>query len=173
MDSNIQKIQNELKQKELDYKVVKILYKHTPYYVVEWLTVGVGLLAIIIFCCAIIAFFIYPFIFGLFATMGLILFYMVIILNNMYHLCFNEIYFNLKKLNIAINEIKNMNNNHSVLLTNHKNNIQVLGQMMKQSGSVTYGDVKEKYYEIKDELSSLKAKLNDERVLNAQKDLLN
>ena len=91
----------------------------------------------------------------------------------MYHLCFNEIYFNLKKLNIAINEIKNMNNNHSVLLTNHKNNIQVLGQMMKQSGSVTYGDVKEKYYEIKDELSSLKAKLNDERVLNAQKDLLN
>lgn len=85
----------------------------------------------------------------------------------MYHLCFNEIYFNLKKLNIAINEIKNMNNNHSVLLTNHKNNIQVLEQMMKQSGSVTYGDVKEKYYEIKDELSSLKAKLNDERVLNA------
>lgn len=29
MDSNIQKIQNELKQKELDYKIVKILYKHT------------------------------------------------------------------------------------------------------------------------------------------------
>ena len=91
----------------------------------------------------------------------------------MYHLCFNEIYFNLKKLNIAINEIKNMNNNHSVLLTNHKNNIHVLDQMIKQSGSVTYGDVKKKYYEIKDELSKLKAKLNDEKILCLQKDLLN
>lgn len=172
MDSNIQKIQNELKQKELDYKIVKILYKHTPYYVIDKMIVGMAILATIIFCCAIVTIFIDTFIFILFCFMEAILFQILITLILIYNLYFNERYFNLRKLNKAINEIKSRNN-CNVFLTNHQSNIHVLEQMMKQSGSVTYGDVKKKYYEIKDELSKLKGKLNDERVLHAQKDLLN
>lgn len=173
MNSNIQKIQNELKQKELDYKVVKTLYKHTPYYVIDKMIVSMAILATIIFCCAIVTVFIDTFIFTLFCSMEAVLFNILITLILIYNLCFNERYFNLRKLNKVINEIKSRNNNYNVFLTNHQSNIHVLEQMMKKSGSVTYGDVKKKYYEIKDELSKLKEKLNDERVFHAQKDLLN
>lgn len=173
MNSNIQKIQNELKQKELDYTVVTILYKHTPYYVMDWLIVGMAGLTTIMLFCAIFTVFIDSFVSTLLCVMLMPLFNILMLLIFIYNTSFNKRYFNLRKLNKAINEIKNMNNNYNVFLTNHQNNIHVLEQMMKQSGSVTYGDVKKKYYEIKDELSSLKAKLNDEKILCLQKDLLN
>ena len=77
-----------------------------------------------------------------------------------FSICYDYVeskYFNLNKLNKAINKIKNMNNK-SIFLIEQENNINMLKEIMKkdQAEPFTYGDVAKKIQEVRIDLYKLK-----------------
>lgn len=151
-----------MKQKELDLKVIKILYRHSPLYIIGWMVVTILSLFFIMTAVIFISLFTDSILNNqlfYYTYMTLISVILPVFLF-VFSICYDYVeskYFNLNKLNKAINKIKNMNNK-SIFLIEQENNINMLKEIMKkdQAEPFTYGDVAKKIQEVRIDLYKLK-----------------
>ena len=175
----IQSLNAELKQKELDLKAIKILYRHSPFYIIGWMVVTILSLFFIMTAVIFISLFTdsilnnqlfyYTYMTLISVILPIFLFISPI--------CYDYVgskYFNLNKLNKAINKIKNMNN-EAIFLIEQENNINILKEMMKkdQDEPLTYGNVAKKFREVRIDLYKLKKDLDKEKMFYLQKRQIN
>lgn len=183
----IKNLKIQLEEKEFVYRMIKILFRQTPYYL-NWI---IGIVFVIIFIL---------FIFWIENTNNkdklvgeifvfLLLFIKYVLITYIIKDVFKNKYFNLKRMNKALKQIKRSALKQNIWLSlsdNKENDIYIyddtnanptISDLLKSiinnsNKPLTYRDVYQQYTNIKKQIADIKEEIKIEEMLLVQKDFL-
>ena len=184
----IKNLKIQLEEKEFVYRMIKIFFRQTPYYYLNWI---IGIVFVIIFIL---------FIFWIENTNNkdklvgeifvfLLLFIKYVLITYIIKDVFKNKYFNLKRMNKALKQIKRSALKQNIWLSlsdNKENDIYIyddtnanptISDLLKSiinnsNKPLTYRDVYQQYTNIKKQIADIKEEIKIEEILLVQKDFL-
>lgn len=184
----IKNLKIQLEKKEFVYRMIKILFRQTPYYYLNWI---IGIVFVIIFIL---------FKFWIENTNNkdklvgeifvfLLLFIKYVLITYIIKDVFKNKYFNLKRMNKALKQIKRSALKQNIWLSlsdNKENDIYIyddtnanptISNLLKSiinnsNKPLTYCDVYQQYTNIKKQIADIKEEIKIEEMLLVQKDFL-